>query len=116
MSTVDKLLEVRLVARAVSQNFLYRRAASKLIVVVISAVITGMLTGTLLIAGLYVSYLILLDGGIGTKAATFIVGFVASIVTIAFGVMTVYFVGKLREALVPQLELMKHSLQHFTLF
>ena len=94
MSTVDKLLEVGLVARAVSQNFLYRRTVSKLIVVVISAVITGMLTGALLIAGLYVSHY---------SSRLFISHFV-------------YFVGKLREALFPQLELMKHSLQHFTLF
>ena len=101
MSTVNKLLEIGLIARAISQNFLYRRATSKLIAVVILAIITGMLAGGLLMVGFYASYLGLVRHGINTSQALCSASVAAAMTTLLCYIATIYFLRKLRETLLP---------------
>ena len=101
MAVLERLLEVGVIARAISENFLYRRFASRLAVVVVSAVVTGMLAGALLVAGLYAVYLGLIQHGMDVVGAALVVGAATLLTTIVCGVVTLHLLRKLKDTLQP---------------
>lgn len=98
---MDGLIGISMIARLVAGNLLYRRVVTNLAAVVLLVVITGMLTGALLLGGCYASYLALIRHGLEADAAAWIVGGVMIAATLICAALALWFVRRLRDALLP---------------
>jgi hypothetical protein len=101
VSSLDTLVEISKVARMFADSLLYRRFVSNMAAVVLLTVITGMLAGTLLIGGCYAGYLSLIRHGFDTDVALLIIGGGIALATALCAALTIRFIRKLRNALIP---------------
>ena len=101
MSKMDGLVGISMIARLVAGNLLYRRVVTNLAATMLLVVITGMLSGALLLGGCYGAYLALIRHGLEADAAAWIVGSAMALATVICAIVALYFVRKLRDALLP---------------
>ncbi len=101
MSKIDGLVGISMIARLIAGNMLYRRVVTNVAAVVLMTVITGMLTGALLLGGCYAAYLALIRHGLEADAAALIIGSFMILATVICAIFTILFVRKLRDALLP---------------
>lgn len=80
---------------------LYRRVVTNLAATMLLVVLTGMLSGALLLGGCYGAYLALIRHGLEADAAAWIVGGVMTLATVICAIIALHFVRKLRDALLP---------------
>lgn len=101
MSKMDELVGISMIARLIAGNLLYRRVVINLAATMFLVVITGMLSAALLLGGCYASYLALIRHGLEADAAALIISGVMTLATVICAILTLRFVRKLRDALLP---------------
>lgn len=101
MSKIDGLVGISMIARLIAGNLLYRRIVTNLAATMLLVVITGMLSGALLLGGCYGTYLALIRRGFEANASAWIVGGVIALAIVLCAFFTLRFVRNLRDALLP---------------
>lgn len=101
MSKMDGFAGISMIARLLAGNMLYRRTVANLAVTMLLVVMTGMLSGALLLGGCYAAYLALIKHGLEAEAAALIVEGMMAFATILCAILTFRFVHKLQGALLP---------------
>ena len=101
MAAIDRLIEISKIVTMLSESFLYARCVPKLAMTVVFASITGLLSGALLMGGLYVGYLALIQCGIGAGTAIFTVGMLTLIMAVVCAFITHRLVRNMKNMLLP---------------
>lgn len=99
MKLSGKLIPISVIARLLLGNLLYHRALTRTITALICVVVIGVLTGALLIGGLFIVWLLMVDHNIGAIPAALWVGAAMLLIIAALVAFTMRSIHRLKDAL-----------------